>query len=102
MFRDSYGCAREAELLCVGDPWSGNGVYLEGSVPAHEQYQLTDDSKPWALELANGLRCRFAGGGTSTVDGERVNYGCGEEGAIKWVVGYPDQSSSTWRVRLVH
>lgn len=93
----------EAELLCVGGggPWSPNGVHLEGSVPAHEQYQLTDESKPWALELANGLRYRFVGGGTDAVDGERVNYACGEEGAIKWVVSYPDQSSSTWRVRLV-
>ncbi len=66
----------EAELLCVGfGPWSGIGVHLEGSVPAHEQYQLTDESKPWALELANGLRCAFVGGGTSSVDGERLNYG---------------------------
>jgi hypothetical protein len=91
----------EAELLCVSDPWSGNGTRLEVSVPAHEQYQLSDYSKPWALELANGLRCSFVGGGTSSVDGERLNYGCDPEGAIKWVVGYPDQSSSSWRVRLV-
>jgi hypothetical protein len=101
----------EAELVCMGDPWSGNGTHFEGSVPAHEQYQLTDESKPWALELANGLRCNFVGGGTSTVDGERVNYGCGscvnygcspcEERCDRWVIGYPDQSSSTWRVRLV-
>lgn len=98
----------EAELLCVGYPWSGNGdfnprspVHFEGSVPAHEQYQLTDVSKPWALELANGLRCSFVGGATGVVDGARVNYGCDPEGAIKWVVGYPDQSTSSWRVRLL-
>ena len=34
---------------------------------------------PWALKLADGKQCRFAGGATITIADQRLNYTCGED-----------------------
>ena len=51
---------------------------------------------PWALDLANGLRCTFLTGATSGVAGMRVNYGC-DDGKT-WIIGDVDRSLPKWRV----
>ena len=75
------------EVACSTAPWDNQVVILTLSrpLPGPEQCsatptncprQLDLDSPPWALELANGARCRAFTGTISTAAGLSLIYGC--------------------------
>ncbi|MER5435864.1 hypothetical protein [Streptomyces sp. NPDC002588] len=45
--------------------------------------------------LANSARCSFAGGGTVTLAGQRLNYGCDNGG---YLYSYPNKSAAVWTI----
>ncbi|MFC5784709.1 serine/threonine-protein kinase [Streptomyces aureus] len=53
------------------------------------------DIEPIILVLANGARCSFTGGGTTTLAGQRQNYGCDNGG---YLYGYPNKTAALWTV----
>lgn len=104
------------ELLC-GSPWSKTLYHhttldawdttLEGLVRAAErpgETAPTAETKPWALELADGTRCqRRHGGPAPTLPGQLSDaYGCGKRGIVVEGPGTPllDTRSPLWTVRL--
>ncbi|MER5447153.1 protein kinase [Streptomyces sp. NPDC002764] len=71
--------------LSVPDGFPGNNDHMPGG----------PDIEPIILVLANGTRCSFAGGGTSTLAGQRLNYGCGDGG---YLYGYPNKTAALWTI----
>ncbi|MFF8029049.1 protein kinase [Streptomyces sp. NPDC007896] len=51
--------------------------------------------EPITLVLSNGARCSFTGGGTSTLAGQRLNYGCDNGG---YLYGYPNKTAALWTI----
>jgi len=89
-------------VVCPEAPWLNGGVeiHLTKPLPAHGNHASPSTSlRPWALELATGLRCLFAGGATNVVEGKRLNYFCpaaSEQGL--W--GFPDRTSTPWTILI--
>ena len=54
---------------------------------------------PPAIELGDGARCEMLTGGTSEIDGMRLNYGC--EGNAESVYGDPIRSAPLWKVHVL-
>jgi hypothetical protein len=89
-------------LACARAPWSEQVVLLTLTDPLPRidtKREAFPAALPWALELANGLRCTFLTGATSGVAGMRVNYGC-DDGKT-WIIGDVDRSLLKWRVFLL-
>lgn len=85
-------------LACPDTPWSANVILLTATKDLPQKDANKDTvpkGLPWALELANGMKCSMLTGATFGVAGMRANYGCGENA---YVVGDPDRSLPTWRV----
>jgi hypothetical protein len=53
------------------------------------------DIEPIVIIVANGARCSFAGGATSTLAGQRLNYGCDNGGSL---YGYPNKTAAAWSI----
>jgi hypothetical protein len=117
-------------LVCIGAPWSKTGIRFH---PTIFEFFLADGNSvrwspnssqpipggrvaygdpgalakkpPWALELANGLRCLDAEGATFEIAGERASYGCEAPGSHRrqqeWVLGQPDRSAEPWVVSVL-
>jgi hypothetical protein len=88
------------EVACATEPWANEVVLLTLSrpLPGPDECraspnicprQLDLDTPPWALELANGARCRLFTGTISTVAGLAMLYAC-DNGAT---VGVADRES---------
>ncbi|MFK0154315.1 serine/threonine protein kinase [Streptomyces sp. NPDC090493] len=71
--------------LSVPDGFPGNNNHMPGG----------PDIEPITLVLANGARCSFAGGGTATLAGQRLNYGCDNGG---YLYGYPNKTAALWTI----
>ncbi|MFI2233397.1 hypothetical protein [Nocardia testacea] len=93
------------ELLCADDPWNRELRWYSVE-PRLEPIGKTLDPEPWALELADGRRCRIRVGGAwgGRADGLVGAYSC--TGGAE-VVLQPsdartaiDTSAPTWHVRL--
>lgn len=96
--------ASSTALLCGSDPWqktlrqaTSNVVLAPVTKPA--------DPHPWALELANGVRCTLRHGGAwgGRADGYLGVYGC--DGANNIVLAksgqdFVDESSPQWTVKV--
>lgn len=85
-------------LACPDTPWSANVVLLTltKDLPQKDANKDTvPKGLPWALELANGMKCELLTGATFGVAGMRANYGCRENA---YVIGDPDRSLPVWRV----
>ncbi|MFE5374402.1 hypothetical protein [Streptomyces mirabilis] len=67
--------------LSVPQGFPGNNDHMPGG----------PDIAPIVLVLANGARCSFMGGGTSTLAGQRQNYGC-DNGS--YLYGYPNKMAA--------
>ncbi len=89
----------EKQLACpVGGPWPANVVLLTLTqpLPSEPRKEISRENVlPWALELANGMRCTMFTGAMPPVAGMRINYGC--PGGFQ-VVGDIDRSLAVWRV----
>ncbi|MEU4433385.1 hypothetical protein [Nocardia rhamnosiphila] len=97
--------ASGAELLCADDPWNRELRWYSVE-PRLEPIGKTADPEPWALELADGRRCRIRVGGAwgGRADGLVGAYSC--TGGAE-VVLQPsdartaiDTSAPTWHIRL--
>lgn len=74
-------------VACVDDPWSDAVVlHLRAALPTDPP--MGDGSRPWALQLRNGLRCVAATGTVPTVAGVDLAYRC-TGGSDAAVVGPP-------------
>lgn len=85
-------------LACPDTPWSANVVLLTLTKELPDKEANKDSvpkALPWALELANGMKCGLLTGATWGVAGMRANYGCGN---TTYVIGDPDRSQPLWRV----
>ncbi|MEH0542711.1 hypothetical protein QA802_06360 [Streptomyces sp. B21-105] len=71
--------------LSVAEGFPGNNNHMPGG----------PDIEPIILVLANGAHCSFAGGGTATLAGQRLNYGCDNGG---YLYGYPNKTSAVWTI----
>ncbi|MFE0513069.1 serine/threonine-protein kinase [Streptomyces sp. NPDC058964] len=71
--------------LSVPQGFPGNNDHMPGG----------PDIEPIIVVLANGARCSFAGGGTSTLAGQRLNYGCDNGG---YLYGYPNKAAALWSI----
>ncbi|WP_086800020.1 hypothetical protein [Streptomyces caniscabiei] len=107
---------RSGRLLC-GSPWSKTlyrhkaldpyDTTLKQLVHAAEKPTGTaplEETRPWALELADGTRChRRLGGPAPVLPGQLSDaYGCGERGIVVEGPGTPllDTRSPLWTVQL--
>ncbi len=85
-------------LACPDTPWSANVVLLTLTKDLPQKDANKDNvprALPWALELANGMKCELLTGATWGVAGMRANYGCADSA---YVIGDPDRSLPQWRV----
>ncbi|MGW3130671.1 serine/threonine-protein kinase [Streptomyces sp. NPDC001123] len=71
--------------LSVPEGFPGNNDHMPGG----------PDIEPIILVLVNGARCSFAGGGTATLAGLRLNYGCDNGG---YLYGYPNKTAVMWTI----
>nr|WP_200420273.1 serine/threonine-protein kinase [Streptomyces sp. NBRC 14336] len=71
--------------LSVPEGFPGNNNHMPGG----------PDIEPIILVLTNGARCSFAGGGTATLAGQRLNYGCDNGG---YLYGYPNKTAAVWTI----
>ncbi|WP_344402050.1 serine/threonine-protein kinase [Streptomyces longisporus] len=71
--------------LSVPEGFPGNNDHMPGG----------PDIEPISVVLANGARCSFAGGGTATLAGQRLNYGCDNGG---YLYGYPNKTAAVWTI----
>ncbi|GHK01233.1 hypothetical protein SY2F82_30300 [Streptomyces sp. Y2F8-2] len=71
--------------LSVPEGFPGNNDHMAGG----------PDIEPTIFVLANGARCSFAGGGTATLAGQRLNYGCDNGG---YHYGYPNKTAAVWTI----
>lgn len=66
-------------LVCAHDPFSGEvtALSLKSPLQRDQGNEPRQASRPWAIELANGERCAYAGAGTvQVVAGQRALYVC--------------------------
>lgn len=70
-------------LVCVGSPWRRTGVRL--SVKKKLKNHGAGKTHPWAV-VAEGLRCTWASGATTSTQYGRLNYSC--PGQL-FLFGYP-------------
>ncbi|MEW2491512.1 serine/threonine-protein kinase [Streptomyces sp. NPDC048411] len=71
--------------LSVPEGFPGNNDHMPGG----------PDIEPIIIVLANGARCSFAGGGTATLAGQRLNYGCDNGG---YLYGNPNKAGAVWTI----
>lgn len=71
--------------LSVPEGFPGNNNHMPGG----------PDIEPITLVLAKGARCSFTGGGTATLAGQRLNYGCDNGG---YLYGYPNKTAALWTI----
>lgn len=94
-----FKSARSRDLICVFAPWYRTAIRLRltTALPRFGNRSIpTLQALPWALELADGRRCRFLTGATAAVGTKRLNYGCKTGSAALW--GYPIRSRQPWAI----
>ncbi|WP_405619154.1 hypothetical protein [Streptomyces sp. NBC_00076] len=92
-------------VACLRSPWDPE-VTVISKVTAHAPPSSEKPKpEPWALEIKTPkggvtLRCSFAGGATSTVANQRVNWRCqkGTGPLIGSAAGEPDRSTKPWTI----
>ncbi|WP_371651586.1 MULTISPECIES: hypothetical protein [unclassified Streptomyces] len=71
--------------LSVPEGFPGNNNYMPGGT----------DIESIIFALADGARCSFSGGGTLTLAGQRLKYGCDNGG---YLYGYPNKTAAVWTI----
>ncbi|MDT4946453.1 MAG: hypothetical protein QOH14_3186 [Pseudonocardiales bacterium] len=85
-------------VACVPDPWSAaHLVTLTKALPTSKP--LASRTSPWALELANHVRCVAGTGTVPVVDGVSLSYVCGSGMAAGLVAGPVAQNGSHLTVK---
>lgn len=92
-----FKAAKSPDLICVSAPWSLTALRLKLTQPLPSSGNRRVPSLtglPWALQLADGRRCRFITGATKVIGTRRLNYGCNIGPTALW--GYPIRSRQPW------
>ena len=73
----SYGAWPEV-VACASVPWDGEVTIMHLHAPPEplDRVEGSGDQSAWALQLANGQRCAYTQGVTTTLDSMRMNYAC--------------------------
>lgn len=105
--------ADQTTLACARAPWTDSVTLLTISGPLRSgedcqtaprcRQPLNLDANPWAVELANGVRCTLMTGTISSLGGVGLVYGCedasgmpaGDAGTARQGL---DRSQPTWQV----
>jgi hypothetical protein len=100
-------------LTCAVAPWDGTVQILTLQTPLpsvdeckaslHCREPLDLSTNPWAVELANGVRCRVFTGTITSIGGVGMIYGCAnQDGSPAGLAGTAkqglDRSQSQWQV----
>jgi hypothetical protein len=73
------GVTASTDLTCFADPWSkGVQVMVKGALP---KAVGAIDANPWALQLADGVRCVSLTGTVRTIGQLDLTYRCGTSGS---------------------
>lgn len=81
-------------VACLADPWSAARVVaLTRALPGVEP--VGNAANPWAVQLANGVRCVAVTGTVQSVEGVSLNLSC--PGGT--VAGALDNSGPAWHVK---
>ncbi|MGW1913250.1 serine/threonine protein kinase [Streptomyces sp. NPDC002076] len=88
---------QDTSALCVdGAPYRMVELSVPQGFPGNNDHMPGGpDIEPITVVLANGARCSFMGGGTSTLAGQRLNYGCDNGGDL---YGYPNKTAALWTI----
>jgi hypothetical protein len=84
-------------LACVLSPTSRTVLKVKPNESLTAPAMGSDSTKgnAWFLKLANGQICGFAQGGTTTLNGVRLNYFCDDGAAL---YGGPNKAASVWTI----
>ncbi len=86
------------EVVCmISSPWEAKGALVSLDEPLRERLDGVHASKVWGIELADGSRCSWMGGATTTIEGARLNYSCGED----WFIVGLSRVEPPWIARKV-
>lgn len=96
-------CLRGADgqtIVCEADPaGSTAGFALELTQPISVAAPVGRTYPgAWVFQLANGAVCRYVGGATITIDGQRINYTCSD---LTQLLGEVDKSGTLWTINIV-
>lgn len=83
-------------LACAQTPFDANVTLLTLTqpLPTTQVNRVNPAAIPWALELSNGARCTLLTGTSILIAGQRVNYGCTNDGNV---LGDPVRGPAVWR-----
>jgi hypothetical protein len=83
-------------VICLTAPWSHAAIRLH--VTKYDNSAMVSPSRePWGIRLANGTRCAFVQGASSTVHGRRLSYFCQNSKTV--LLGNPSRAKPVW---LIH
>jgi hypothetical protein len=85
-------------VACPEDAFGADVIKLSLTKPLPLELANTGGTgkgNPWAIQLANGMKCSFLGGATFVFAGKRVNYGCTTN---LFLAGSPKRSGATWTI----
>jgi hypothetical protein len=91
-----FPLANESGAMCPSTPWSSEWIFVSFVGNAGIAGPPTSTGLPWAIEIANGVRCTQMGGATAAIGNQRMNYSCAN-GSYLW--GDPSRGS-TWHINL--
>jgi len=84
-------------VICAETPWTHKVIRLHVSKGFDESYRAKPSSYPWAMTLANGLRCVGLQGATGDVDGYGISYGCSDHQTV--LLEEPKKTTEPWTIR---
>jgi hypothetical protein len=105
--------AQSVTLACTPTPWAGNVQLLTVQTPLRSvdecknpprcRQPLDLSANPWAVELANGVRCILFTGTISSLGGVGMVYGCAQQdgtpaGLAGTAASGLDRSQPFWQV----
>ena len=88
-------------VVCPVTPWKSKVTRLKLTKKLPGKFRNRPGRRPlsvWALELADGARCTFLGGATTTIGDQRLNYGCNRGGSL---VGSIEKERGTRRYMIL-
>jgi hypothetical protein len=94
-----FGRPDATEVVCVNDPSKPDEavkIRLADALPQIPQAPHTP--RPWFVETSGGVTCSFLTGATGEVNGQRVNYKCGDG---SYLIGEPNRETKWTATRIV-
>ncbi|WP_133129344.1 hypothetical protein [Legionella yabuuchiae] len=93
-FTKRFGSSNE--VMCTESPWSDKAVKIITSTSLDERSHLRLDmarTYPWAVELANGMRCISDDDNEEVINGLPVHYRCQDASIL---IGHLQRCKAIW------